>query len=282
MRFMTGTVSAAAVRRLPLRCQSVSRNGQAPLSEPIAMTRPVRALAVSVAAGHRIPRHRHAVAQLIHAVAGVMTVTTRDGSWVVPPLRAVYVPPGVEHAIRMTGDVAMRTVYVARPLADALPRACCVVHVSPLLRELILRAVAFPPRWADDGVEARIAALIVDEIRGARVAPLHLPRPADPRALRVARALEADPGDARPLAQWAKSAGASGRTLARLFERETGLSFGAWRQQLRLLRALERLAAGDAVTAVALDLGYESPSAFIAMFRKALGVSPGRYFAEPS
>ena len=120
--------------------------------------------------------------------------------------------------------------------------------------------------------------MLVDEIRGAAQAPLHLPLPSDPRALRVARALQAEPGDARPLAGWSKPAGASTRTLARLFVRETGLGFRAWRQQLRLLRALERLAAGEAVTQVALDLGYDSPSAFIAMFRKALGVSPGRYF----
>jgi len=243
------------------------------------MTRPVMALAVAYPAGHRIPRHRHRTAQLIHAIAGVMTVTTRDGTWVVPPLRAVFVPSRVAHTIRMTGDVAMRTVYVARPLADTLPRACCVVHVTPLLRELIVRATTFSARPAKDGTtEARIAALIVDEIRAAPVAPLHLPRPADPRALRVTRALEANPGDARPLGAWARTAGASSRTLARLFERETGLTFGNWRQQLRLVRALERLGAGDNVTTVALELGYESPSAFIAMFRKALGVSPKKYF----
>ena len=242
------------------------------------MTQPVVALAVSFPNGHRIPRHRHRSAQLVLAVTGVMTVTTRDGTWVVPPLRAVFVPAGVVHAIRMTGAVAMRTVYVARPLADALPDACCVVSVTPLLRELVVRAAGFPKRWAVDSSEARVAALIVDEIRAARVAPLQLRSPRDARALRVTRALEANPGDARSLAQWAKSAGASPRTLARVFQSETGLSFGAWRQQLRLLRALERIGSGDAVTAVALELGYESPSAFIAMFRKALGVSPGRYF----
>lgn len=242
------------------------------------MTQPVMALAVAWPHGHRIPRHRHRSAQLIHAVTGVMTVTTRDGTWVVPPLRAVFVPPGVAHSIRMTGDVAMRTVYVARPLADTLPRACCVVAVTPLLRELIVRATSFPKRWAADSSEARVAALIVDEMRAARVAPLQLRSPRDARALRVTRALQANPGDARSLAQWAQSAGASSRTLARVFQSETGLSFGAWRQQLRLLRALERIAAGDAVTTVALELGYESPSSFIAMFRKALGVSPGRYF----
>src|SRR5262249_37299133 len=152
--------------------------------------------------------------------------------------------------------------------AAALPAACRVVQVTPLLRELVLRAIDFPARYARRGREARAADVLVDEIRAASVAPLHLALPGDARALRVARALLEQPGDARPLSAWAKPAGASTRTLARLFQRETGSSFRAWRQQLRLLRALERIAAGEAVTRVALELGYASPSAFIAMFRK--------------
>jgi AraC-like DNA-binding protein len=247
---------------------------------PVGMSRPVFALGVTYADGQRIPLHRHRTAQLIAAASGVMTVTTPDGRFVVPPQRGVWVPPLTEHRIRMTGDVAMRTVYIARPLSAKLPNACCVVQVTPLLRELILRAVSFRRHYRKTGPEARIAALIVDELKSARVAPLHLPLPADARAQRLTRALQADPGDQRSLAALAETSGASPRTLARIFRRETGMSFGAWRQQLRLLRALERLAAGDAVTTVALDLGYESPSAFIAMFRRALGMSPGRYFSD--
>jgi AraC-like DNA-binding protein len=245
---------------------------------PVAMPRPVFALGVTYADGQRIPIHRHRTAQLIAAASGVMTVTTRDGRFVVPPQRGVWVPPLTEHRIRMTGVVAMRTVYFARPLSAELPKACCVVQITPLLRELVLRAVSFPRHYRRTGPEARIAALILDELKSARVAPLHLPLPSDARAQRVTRALQADLADQRSLAELAGTSGASPRTLARIFQRETGMPFGAWRQQLRLLRALERLAAGDAVTTVALDLGYESPSAFIAMFRRALGVSPGRYF----
>jgi AraC-like DNA-binding protein len=245
---------------------------------PVAMARPIFALGVTYADGERIPPHRHRTAQLIAAASGVMTVTTRDGRFVVPPQRGVWVPPLTEHRIRMTGEVAMRTVYFARPFAAKLPKACCVVQVTPLLRELLLRAVDFPKHYPKVGPESRIAALILDELRNAKVAPLHLTLPVDPRAQRVTRALQADPGDQRSLAALARTSGASTRTLARVFRRETGLSFGAWRQQLRLLRALERIGAGDAVTTVALELGYESPSAFIAMFRRVLGVSPGRYF----
>jgi AraC-like DNA-binding protein len=257
----------------------MSKSSQSPIV-PVALRQPLLALAVSYADGERIPRHRHRTAQLILAVSGVMTVTTAGGAFVVPPQRGVWVPPLVEHRIRMTGRVEMRTVYVARSRARKLPARCCVVQVTPLLRELVLCAVAFPKRYGRAGREAKIAALVVDEIEHATVAPLHLPLPVDARAQRVTRALAANPGDPRAFAILARAAGASSRTLARVFRRETGMSFGAWRQQLRLLRGLERLAAGDPVLTIALELGYESPSAFIAMFKRALGVSPGRYFHE--
>jgi AraC-like DNA-binding protein/quercetin dioxygenase-like cupin family protein len=255
----------------------MSQMRQSPIV-PVHMSRPVVALGVSYGPGARIPRHRHRSAQLIAAISGVMTVTTRDGRFVVPPQRGVWVPPLTEHRIRMTGEVAMRTVYFSRALATKLPQQCCVVQVTPLLRELVLRAVELARSPATPAHEARIRALIFDEVKQAKVAPLHLPLPADARALRVTRALHADPGDQRSIAGFAKLSGASPRTLARLFRRETGMSFGAWRQQLRLLRALERLAAGDPVMTAALELGYDSPSAFIAMFKRTLGVSPGRYF----
>jgi AraC-like DNA-binding protein len=201
---------------------------------------------------------------------------------VVPPERAVWVPPHVPHAIRMTGAVRMRTIYFdTRALGD-VPAACAVVQVSPLLRELILRVVAFEQPYARDGREARLAAVLLDELTTARAAPLHLPMPRDPRLLAITEPLGADPSDKRALAAWARVAGASSRTLARLFVSETGLSFAHWRQQARLLRALERLAAGESVTTVALELGYEGPSAFIAMFRSRLGATPGRYFLESS
>ena len=173
----------------------------------------------------------------------------------------------------------MRTVSLDTERLDDLPAKCCVVNVSPLLRELILRSVAFEQPYSESGREARMAAVLVDELRSAAEAPLHLPALRDPRAGKIAAALRKNPADARGLEEWAHEAGASARTLARLFREETGMTFGGWRQQVRLLSALERLASGDAVTNVALDCGYESPSAFIAMFRRALGVTPGKYFA---
>lgn len=256
----------------------MSRERRPPLVNLVAMTRPVVGYAADLPSGHVIRRHRHAAGQLIYAASGVMTVTTAAGCWVVPPERAVWVPPGVVHGIRMTGLVRMRTLYLDGAAVAGLPTAPAVVQVRPLLRELIVAVVGFRQPYVPDGPEARIVAVLLDEIEVARTAPLHLPIPRDPRLLAITERLLVDPADRRPLGAWARTAGASSRTLARLFRRETGLGFAHWRQEARLLRALERLATGEQVTTVALDLGYDGPSAFITMFRSRLGTTPGRYF----
>jgi AraC-like DNA-binding protein len=242
--------------------------------------RPIAAMAKDFPHGHRIPVDRHARGQLVYAVTGVMTVTTPHGTWVVPPQRAVWVPPRTDHESRMSGRVAMRTLYLRRDAAARLPHRCCVVNVSPLLRELILAATEMPVVYDERGRDGRVMRLIMDELGRASDVPLHLPRPADRRLARICDAILAAPADARPLDAWAAAVGASTRTLARGFRKETGMSFAAWRQQARLLESLRRLAAGEAVTKVALDCGYASPSAFGAMFRRALGVAPSAYFAR--
>jgi AraC-like DNA-binding protein/mannose-6-phosphate isomerase-like protein (cupin superfamily) len=252
-----------------------------PPSAPYGMVpRAVVALASDYPAGSRVAPHRHDRAQLVFASAGVMAVTTEAGTWVVPPQRAVWVPAATGHEIRMHGNVSLRTLYVEPGPATGLPEACRVITVSPLLRELILRAMEIPARYDQTGPDGRVMALILDELRLSTAAPLYLPRPSDRRLLRVTEALLEDPGDRRPLTAWAKHAGASPRTLARLFAKETGLGFRAWRQQARLLHALVGLAEGRPVTVLALDLGYHSPSAFIAAFKRAFGVTPARYFSE--
>ncbi len=233
-----------------------------------------------LADGEVIPPHRHRRAQLVYASEGVMTVTTGRGAFVVPPHRAVWLPGGVEHRIEARGSVAMRTLYVEPNAGPGLPEAVCVLHVTPLLRELVLAAVDAAQDYLPNSPEQRLMSVILDQIRILPVAPLALPMPSDRRLRRVVDGLLSDPSDARGLDRWAQEAGASSRTLARLFDAETGMSFRAWRQQLRLLRALERLAAGDAVTTVAMDMGYDSPSAFTAMFRRNLGEAPTRYFRQ--
>jgi AraC-like DNA-binding protein len=241
--------------------------------------RPIVARAATYPSGHVIPPHQHRRAQLVYASAGVMTVTTERGVWVVPPQRAVWVPALMTHQIRASGPLAMRSLYIQSEATAELPSECCVVAVPPLLRELILYAVTRPRLYELGSADERLMSVILDQIRSLPVAPLHLPMPRDPRLQIITTALTANPDDTRPLAAWARAAGASARTLARLFVAETGMSFRHWRQQARLLEALRRLARREPVTMVALDLGYESPSAFIAMFKRAVGTTPGQYFA---
>jgi AraC-like DNA-binding protein len=262
----------------------MSGNGQTPLFSIVDMRRPLVGYAADFPGGYALQEHRHPSAQLIHASSGVMSVTTAKGRWVVPPQRAVWVPPAVTHSVHMSGAVKLRTLYLDldASLLDDAPQACAVVQVSPLLRELILRVVEFVQPYPLDGPEARIAAVVADEIRAARVAPLHLPAPKDARLLAITTELVKNPSDRRTLAQWSRVAGASPRTIARLFQQETGLGFARWRRQACLLKALELLAAGEPVTTVAIDLGYESLSAFINMFRASLGTTPARYFADAS
>ena len=243
-----------------------------------ALPQPVVAMARNYPSGHVIAAHTHRRAQLAYASEGVMRLSTAAGSFIVPPARAVWVPAGTEHWIAARGPLAMRTLYIEADAAPDLPGACRVVAVTPLLRELIQAAMGLTQAYPPGGPEARLMAVILDQIRTLPAAPLYLPMPSERRIKPMAEALRDDPADGRRLCEWAKAVGASERTLARLFVDQTGLSAGAWRQQARLLKALELLAGGRAVTAVALDVGYDSPSAFIAMFRRTLGVSPKRYF----
>lgn len=267
---------------LAVGCQSMPRNGQRTRpragAKAHAPQRPVAVFALDFAAGQSTGEHSHPFGQLVHAASGVMRVHTRDGTWVVPPQRAVWVPPGLPHTVAMVTAVAMRTVYVVPGVWPQAPASACVVEVAPLLRELILGALAMPRPYPLGGKEERLIGVLVDQVAFRAVVPLHLPNVRSERLRRIAAALTAAPHDRRPLGQWAKGSGASSRTLARAFVRETGLSFGAWRAQLRLLCALEWLAAGRSVTDVALTLGYDSVSAFITKFKRHLGTTPARYF----
>ena len=241
---------------------------------------PITPLSYEFSGGHEIPTHLHPEHQLIYASRGVMTVWVKDVTWVVPPQRAVWIPARTPHRITIHGAVSMRTLYVKTRLIT-FSRTCCVVGVSPLLRELILHACTFPGLRQRVAAEAHIIAMIVDQLERLEVTPLQLIHPSDSRAARIAAALSTDPGDRRSLAALCEAAGASKRTIERIFQLETHMSLGQWRQQVRLVHSLRLLAAGNKISHVALDSGYSTPSAFIAMFRKALGTTPQRYFNTP-
>ncbi len=206
-----------------------------------------------------------------------MNVVTDRGSWVVPPHRAVWVTAGIVHSIEMCGSVLMRTLYFAPQLGSSFPAGCCAVNVSPLLKELIATTIRLGMLDRTAPTQARLLGVLLDQIEVLPVAPLQLPMPKDPRAVRMTEWLS-EHLDAPGLKRLQKHAGCGKRTLERIFVAETGFTFGRWRQQLRLLHALRLLAAGQPVTSVALQVGYDSPSAFIAMFRRSLGTTPGRYF----
>jgi AraC-like DNA-binding protein len=229
-------------------------------------------------AGHAIPYHFHDRGQLVYATRGVMTVRTTEGAWVVPTHRAVWIPATVPHSIAMSGPVSMRTLYLARRLGKTLPRSCCVITVPPLLRELILQACALGTLNRRRRSEQHLIDVILDQLQVIETVALQLPNPDDPRALRVATVLISNPSNRRSLSQLCRSAGASKRTIERLFQSEIGMSLGKWRQQLRLMHAMRHLAEGVKVTTAALEAGYSTPSAFISSFRKALGTTPTAYF----
>jgi AraC-like DNA-binding protein len=229
-------------------------------------------------AGYAVPMHFHDRDQLVYASRGVMTVRTSQGTWVVPTHRAVWIPEAVPHCIAMSGKVEMRTLYLKRGLAKFLPRDCCVVNVAPLLRELILHACQFGTLRGRVRLHARVIEILLDQLKVIQVVPLQLPNVSDARALRIASILLADPGNRQPLARLCKRSGASRRTVERLFEAEVRMTFGKWRQQLKLMEGMRLLGEGAKVTHAALEAGYSTPSAFIAAFRKTLGTTPAMYF----
>jgi len=229
---------------------------------------------------HLVPPHHHREAQLVFASKGVMTIHASKRTWVVPPQKAVWIPPGESHSIQMSKLVSMRTLYFAPKLAAKLPDSCTVLHVLPLLRELVLHCCSLRKLSLRD--HAPLIQTTLAQIESAKKMPLSIPHPQDPRARKIAEIVLQNPSDQRTLDQLCLHSGASKRTIERLFQSETGLNFGKWRQQTRLLHGVKLVGEGEKVTQAALDAGYNSPSAFISMFRKALGTTPSRYSSEVS
>ena len=237
--------------------------------------RPVVALADEYPARFVDPRHCHARAQLLYAASGVMSVITDEASFVIPPQRAIWMPAGAYHEVTCRSAVSVRTLYV--DAGKELPGDCRVIEVSSLLRALILEAMTLPREYDAAGRDGRIVQLIIDSIAAPSSASLCAPMPRDSRLLRICQALIEDPTRADSIDDWAAEAFMSRRTFTRSFRDETGMSLAEWRQHVRLLEALARLACGQPVTTIAFDVGYESPSAFTAAFQRAFGVPPSKY-----
>ncbi|MDY7103486.1 MAG: helix-turn-helix transcriptional regulator [Actinomycetota bacterium] len=221
--------------------------------------------------------HAHREHQLAFASRGLLVMGAGGRTWVLPPSRALWIPAGVRHSVAAEGATTMLGVYVPRdrcPLRWTDPTA---IDASGLVGELIVHLGRGDVRG---GARRRAEAVLWDVVRPLDVSALPTPMPTDERARRVADALLADPTDGRDLAAWGRQVGASGRTLARLFAAETGLTFGRWRTNARLAAALAHLGAGSGVAATARRVGYATPSAFVAAFRRELGTTPARYTVD--
>ncbi|RKP49775.1 AraC family transcriptional regulator [Pararobbsia silviterrae] len=239
---------------------------------------PVAVLAADYPSGAWVAPHTHRRAQLLYAIEGVMLIEAQTGRWVVPPTRAVWLDAGLEHTVRMSGNVKMRTVFVEPGTVDHLPSSSCVVEVHALLRELILAAVEVPFDYAPGSRDALIMHLLLAELAAIPRLPLYLPWPVDTRLRTICDAIMGAPDQAHAVLDWAQAFGIAERTLHRQFHRETGMTFGRWRQHARLFLALERLAHGEKIVDVALDHGYTSQSAFAAMFKKHFGIAPSMFY----
>ena len=250
--------------------------------EPDDVPRPVVTFGIVTTEleGLELDFHRHAKGQIMFVQRGALSCEVEGGLWIVPPRSAIWIPGGALHAIRVTGALEGYNAFVAAEMSRGLPDSCCAVSVTPLLRELLTRAASLPALYEESAVNARLTGVLLDELAAAQAEDLHLPMPADPRLRRIAGEMLEAPSVRGTLQSWAKRAGMSARTLERLIGRETGMSFGRWRQQLGVVLAVKWLAGGASIQTVAADLGYESVPSFVTMFRKALGTSPGRYMAE--
>jgi AraC-like DNA-binding protein len=246
----------------------------------------IRSFGVTFHHGQKVPRQYLVPPaagmwhQLVCATRGALTVRTDECAWVVPPHRAVWIPAGFQYRLELSGVLAVRLLYI-RPLKHGdrmFPRECSVVNVTPLLRELILRTVQVGALDAAVPEQKRLIGVILDELKVLIAVPLQLPMPRDRRAMQFAELANRDAGGVPSTEMLLRQCGTSRRTMERLFRAETGMSLGQWQRRQTLLHALRRLAAGENVTGVAGELGYNSASAFIAMFRRELGQTPKRYF----
>ncbi|WP_260415383.1 helix-turn-helix transcriptional regulator [Pseudomonas cichorii] len=243
------------------------------------LPRPLYARAESLSAGSWTPPHRHDWVQFSYAISGVLGVHTAEGSFFAPPQWGVWVPAGLEHQVVTSMQAEMRSLYVRTQDSGWAPERCRVLEVTPLARELIktfcLLPVAYPE---DDSPEARLVQVLLDQLSQLPEVGFSLPLPRHPRLLGLCNELIENPARLITLHDWATRLGTSEKTLMRLFQRETGLSFRGWRQRARLLSSLSALEEGDSVTNAALACGYDSTSAFIAAFKGLFGYTPGELF----
>jgi AraC-like DNA-binding protein len=234
----------------------------------------VATLAYEYPSGYRVPEHAHGADQLIYAIRGVMQVSSGRSVWLIPPQFALWIPGRTSHWIQMSGPVSMRTLYLRRGLASGLPRGCSVLHVTPLLRELIVETVRVGQLGTRNQHECALCDLLILHLESAPSAPTSVTMPKERRALGVAQAVLTNPAQLRPLAELCGDVGASVRTIERAFRKDVGTTFESWRRQVRLMKAVELLVSGCSIKEAAFGVGYRQSNAFVEMFRQTFGTTP--------
>lgn len=242
--------------------------------------RPIAAMPCDYSAGHHITLHSHPRGQVLLASGGAIEVTVDKNIWVVPHGRAVWIPANIMHTVYIISAVTIESLYISDQVETGLSKECQVLSVSALLHALISAAMSVPVEYDPASRDGLLMQLVLAELKSMPFVPLHIPMPQDRRLQTICQAIINKPSRIETLGEWGAIVGATARTLGSRFRAETGLTFGQWRQQARLVEAVRRLSSGQSVSIIAYDLGYRSESAFIAMFRRTLGTTPARYFEK--
>ena len=267
-------------QKIPKCCQSMLPPLANTLFDPDATPCPAVARHLDfVDYAAEVPVHTHRKGQLIIALYGAVICRAENDIWIVPPDCAVWIPGGVPHSAKATWNAHLNYLFI-EPGAVALPERCCTLAISSLIKELVARLTREGVEYPPESHPARLTRVTLDELATMPQQKLSLPVSSHPKIRAMADALVSQPDDRSTFKAWAKRLALSERSLARLMLRETGLTFGRWRQQLQLIIALRELASGVSVQNVAANLGYESVNAFITMFKKTMGSTPAHYFAE--
>ncbi|WDZ97832.1 helix-turn-helix transcriptional regulator [Herbaspirillum sp. WKF16] len=253
-----------------------------PIDRIDAVPRAVVAAGAAYADGTLLPWHSHRRAQLLYGASGLMQVATGDGAWVVPQQHAVWIPAGKVHRSRMLLGVTTRSAYIEPHASPRAGDACQVLEVSPLLRQLLIESAQMNQHYPEDGRDGTLMRLLLHEIGRARELPMHIPLPRDAALAELCRGFMLAPGIQSRPGDWARRLHMSERTFGRRFREQTGMGFQEWRQRACVVLAVSRLAAGEAVTRIALDFGYERPAAFSTMFRKLAGYPPSAHAGSRS
>jgi AraC-like DNA-binding protein len=234
----------------------------------------VATLAYEYASRFQVPEHAHGSDQLIYAISGLMEVSSDQSWWLIPPHFALWIPARTRHRIHMPGRVLMRTLYLRTDLAARPEPRCAVLHVTPLLRELIVETVRVGQLRMRDRYESALRDMLISQLRNASPMPTFVTLPREKRALAVGQAILQNPGESKAMAALCAEIGVSVRTIERAFLQEVGTNFESWRRQVRLKKAVELLVSGCSIKEVAGKIGYSQSSAFVEMFRRTFGTTP--------